>query len=32
MSNNNSERIVRRGRIFPEIQYTEEEKAKHRAR
>jgi len=32
MSNNNSERVVRRGRVFPEIQSTEEEKAKHRAR
>ncbi len=32
MSNNNSERVVRRGRVFPEIQATEEEKAKHRAR
>ncbi len=32
MSNNNSERVVRRGRVFPEMQSTEEEKAKHRAR
>ncbi|GBD53440.1 conserved hypothetical protein [Microcystis aeruginosa NIES-298] len=32
MSNNNSERVVRRGRVFPEIQSTEEAKAKHRAR
>ncbi len=32
MSNNNSERVVRRGRVFPEIQSTEEEKAKHRDR
>jgi hypothetical protein len=31
MSNNNSERVVRRGRVFPEMQSTEEEKAKHRA-
>ncbi len=27
MSNNNSERVVRRGRVFPEMQSTEEEKA-----
>ncbi|MCU0533767.1 MAG: hypothetical protein MUD14_07720 [Hydrococcus sp. Prado102] len=32
MSLSNSNRVVRRGRVFPEIQWTEEEKAKHRAR
>lgn len=26
------ERIVRRGRVFPEIQWSEEKKAAHRAR
>jgi hypothetical protein len=32
MSDSQPDRIVRRGRVFPEIQATEEEKEQHRAR
>jgi hypothetical protein len=32
MSASHPDRTVRRGRIFPEIQWTEEEKEQHRAR
>jgi hypothetical protein len=32
MTHSTPERVVRRGRIFPEIQWSEEEKARHRAR
>lgn len=32
MSQPTPKRVVRRGRIFPEIQWTEEEKARHKAR
>jgi hypothetical protein len=32
MAQSPSERIVRRGRVFPEIQWTEEQKAQDRAR
>jgi hypothetical protein len=32
MTESTPERVVRRGRIFPEIQWSEEEKAKHKAR
>jgi hypothetical protein len=32
MSQSTPERIVRRGRIFPEIQWSEEKKAKYKAR
>jgi hypothetical protein len=32
MNKPTAERIRRRGRVFPEIQWTEEQKAQHRAR
>lgn len=32
MSQSKPKRVVRRGRIFPEIQWSEEEKARHKAR
>lgn len=32
MTQSTSDRVVRRGRIFPEIQWSEAEKARHKAR
>ncbi len=31
MNESTSQKVIRRGRIFPEIQWSEEEKAKHKA-